>query len=241
MSRLVTHSPAILDSSAFGRRRAAALAWAILAALAPALAAQQQRPAPPEKVARMVLQADSAGDWATLLRLAHPEALTRFRALQAFQIQMLGADWPETEAMRSDSTPQARWHRTRARQERYLLDSVFQVPTVDSLAHTSPDSVFARWVRSAGAADSAEPAPGRRHRYRVVGAVRASDTLAYVVMERPVEQPLGPIPEMFRDFPHETRQTEVMVMRRQGREWKSMLDGVGESALGFDADLVHQE
>jgi hypothetical protein len=221
---------------------AAALALVLLTA--PALAAQRQRPAPPEQVARLVLQADSAGDWATLLRLAHPEALTRFRALQAFQIRMLAADWPETEAMRSDSTPQAKWHRTRARQERYLLDSVFQVPTVDSLVQTSPDSVFARWVRSmqrADAADSAAAMAGRRHPYRVVGAVRASDTLAYVVMERPVEQPLGPIPEMFRDFPHETRQTEVMIIRRHGREWKSMLEGVGESALGFDADLVHEE
>jgi hypothetical protein len=211
--------------------------------LAPPVSAQQRRAAPPEEVARTVLQADSAGDWATLLRLAHPEALTRFRALQAFQVRMLGgADWPETEAMRSDSTLQARWHRARARQERYLLDSVFQVPTVDSLAHTSPDTVFARWVRSTrSTADSAEPARGRHAPYRVVGAVRASDTLAYVVMERPVEQPLGPIPEMFRDFPHETRQTDVMVMRRQGREWKSMLDGVGESELGLETGLMHEE
>jgi hypothetical protein len=125
-----------------------------------------------------------------------------------------------------------------------MLDSVFQVPTVDSLTRTSPDSVFARWVRSVrptGSADSTQAARTRRPPYRVVGAVRASDTLAYVVMERPVEQPLGPLPEMFRDFPHETRQTDVMVMRRQGREWKSMLDGVGESAIDLDAELVHQE
>jgi hypothetical protein len=125
-----------------------------------------------------------------------------------------------------------------------MLDSVFQVPTVDSLTRTSPDSVFARWVRGMrSAADSTEAAQPRRRRppYRVVGAVRASDTLAYVVMERPVEQPLGPLPEMFRDFPHETRQTDVMVMRRRGREWKSMLDGVGESALDLDAEMVHEE
>jgi hypothetical protein len=226
------------------RSKVAALAWTILAGLSPGAAAQQQRAAPPEEVARLVVEADSAGDWATLLRLAHPDALTRFRALQAFQLRMLGgSDWPGMESMRTDSTLQARWHRARARQERYMLDSVFQVPTVDSLAHTSPDSVFARWVRGmrpAGTGDSAAPAPVRPPPYRVVGAVRASDTLAYVVMERPVEQPLGPIPEMFRDFPHETRQTEVMVMRRQGREWKSMLDGVGES-LGIGADLVHEE
>jgi hypothetical protein len=32
-----------------------------------------------------------------------------------------------------------------------------------------------------------------------------------------------------------------MVMRRRGREWKSMLDGVGESALDLDAEMVHEE
>ena len=53
-------------------------------------------------------------------------------------------------------------------------------------------------------------------------------------------QPLGPIPEMFRDFPRETHQTEVMIMRRHGREWKSMLDGVIEP-YGYDADLGHEE
>lgn len=144
--------------------------------------------------------------------------------------------------MNMDSTVQARWERARTRQERYLLDSVFLVPSVDSLAHTSPDSVFARWIRGTrppGASDSAAPPP-QQPSYRVIGAVRASDTLAYVVMERPVEQPLGPIPEMFRDFPHETQQTEVMVMRRRGREWRSMLDGVGDSP-GIGADLVHEE
>jgi hypothetical protein len=142
-----------------------------------------------------------------------------------------------------DSTVQARWQRARTRQVRFMLDSVFQVPDVDSLAHTSPDTVFARWFRgtlAAGAGDSAATAPKRPPPYRVIGAVRASDTLAYVVVVRPVVQPLGPIPEMFRDFPRETHQTEVMIMRRHGREWKSMLDGVSEP-YGYKADLGHEE
>jgi hypothetical protein len=124
-----------------------------------------------------------------------------------------------------------------------MLDSVFQVPDVDSLAHTSPDSVFARWVRwtrAVKAGDSGATAPTRPAPYRVIGAVRASDTLAYVVVERPVDQPLGQMPEMFRDFPRETHQMEVMVMRRQGREWRSMLDGVGGS-FELSADLEHEE
>ena len=73
-----------------------------------------------------------------------------------------------------------------------------------------------------------------------MGAVKASDTLAYVVMERPLEQPLGPLPEMFRDLPRETQMAVVMVMRRRGREWRSMLDGVGET-LPFSAEPMHDE
>lgn len=225
------------------------LVMAILPAIAPGSAAQQQPVAPPEQVARAVLQADSTGDWVALLRLAHPDALVRFRGLQTFQLRMLGsAEWPVTDSLGTDSlgvdsTLQARWQRARTRQVRFMLDSVFQVPNVDSLAHTPPDTVFARWFRGTRAVspdDSAATAPKGPPAYRVIGAVRASDTLAYVVVERPVVQPLGPIPEMFRDFPRETHQTEVMIMRRHGREWRSMLDGVGEP-YGYSADLGHEE
>jgi hypothetical protein len=229
----VTHGPTV-----------ATLVWTILAGSGAGVAAQQQRPAPPDDVARAVVRADSAGDWATLLRLAHPDALTRFRARETFQLRMLGStDWPGMESMEPDSTVHARWERARNRQERYLLDSVFQVPTVDSLAHTAPDSVFARWMRRmqmVRGGDSTGSPASQPPPYRVIGAVRANDTLAYVVMERPVVQPLGPLPEMFRDYPHETQQTEVMVMRRQGREWKSMLNGVADQ-LGISMDLVHDQ
>ncbi len=226
---------------------------AILPAVAPGSAAQQKPAAPPEVVARAAVHADSTGDWATLLRLAHPDALVRFRGLQTFQLRMLGtAEGPlmdslaldslGTDSLGVDSTAQARWRRARTRQARFMLDSIFLVPTVDSLAHTSPDTVFARWFRrtqATSAGDSAVTAP-RRPGYRVIGAVRASDTLAYVVVVRPVVQPLGPMPEMFRDFPRETHQTEVMIMRRYGKEWRSMLDGVSEP-YGYNADLGHEE
>lgn len=229
-----------------------ALALVVIAVPA-AARAQRQPAASPEQVARAVVHADSTGDWVTLLRLAHPDALARFRGLQAFQLRMLGSgeqatdsvatDAATTDSLATDSTLQARWRRARTRQVRFMLDSVFQVPDVDSLAHTSPDTVFARWFRGtlathagdSGAAAAVRPAP-----YRVIGAVRASDTLAYVVVERPVVQPLGPLPQMFRDFPRETHQTEVMVMRRLGREWRSMLDGVGEP-YGLGANLGQEE
>jgi len=243
-------APASSAEAPVSQLRRAALVVSILSALAPGSAAQQKQPATaPEQVARAVVLADSTGDWLALLRLAHPEALGRFRGLQAFQLRMLGStEWPAMDSLGMDSlgvdsTVQARWQRARTRQLRFLLDSVFLVPSVDSLAHMSPDTVFARWfrgTRAASAGDSAATTPKRPPPYRVIGAVQASDTLAYVVVVRPVVQPLGPIPEMFRDFPRETHQTEVMIMRRHGREWKSMLDGVGE-AYGYDADLGREE
>jgi hypothetical protein len=212
-------------------RRAIPLTVAILG-LVDSGAAQQRAVTPPEEVARAVLRADSAGDWTTVLALAHPEALTRFRARQVFQVRMLGAQgWPAPDSAVTDSAAEAHWRELRARQERLLLDSIFQVPDADSLGRTSPDTVYARWVRGVharAAADSAAPAAPGTAGYRVVGAVKASDTLAYVVMERPLEQPLGPLPEMFRDWPRETHMAVIMVMRRHGREWRSMLDGLGE-------------
>jgi hypothetical protein len=214
---------------------------ALLGGIASPTAAQRAGVAPPEEVARAVLRADSAGDWAAVLALAHPEALTRFRARQVFQLRMLGAQgWPAADSAASDSTAdttaEAHWREVRARQERFMLDSVFQVPNADSLARTSPDSVYARWVRGVRERTAPDSAP----RYRVVGAVKASDTLAYVVMERPLVQPLGPIPEMFRDLPRETQMAVIMVVRRWGREWRSMLDGVGE-ALPFGSELTYDE
>jgi hypothetical protein len=220
------------------------LALALLGGITAGAAAQQPSAAPPEEVARAVLRADSAGDWTSVLALAHPEALARFRARQVFQLRMLGAQgWPATEATASDSSAEARWQELRARQERFLLDSVFQVPDADSLARTSPDTVYARWARGLlgrNEADSAAVSAPRLPGSRVIGAVKASDTLAYVVMERPLEQPLGPLPQMFRDLPRETHMAVVMVLRRHGREWRSMLDGVGESS-GFGPGLLHDE
>ena len=222
-------------------------ALALVVAASPNSARAQRQPAmSPEQVARAVVHADSTGDWITLLRLAHPEALARFRGLQTFQRRMLGSGEPAMDSLAADSlaldsTLQARWRRARTRQVRFMLDSVFQVPDVDSLAHTSPDTVFARWFRGTLAMHAGDSgAAAARPPYRVIGAVRDSDTLAYVVVQRPVVQPLGPLPQMFRDFPRETHQTEVMVMRRYGREWRSMLDGVGEP-YGFNAELGQEE
>ena len=213
------------------------LTVAMLLGVSGSIAAQRKPVASPQEVARAVLRADSAGDWATVLRLAHPDALARFRARQVFQLRMLGAQgWPDSDSATTDSTAEAHWRQVRARQERFMLDSVFQVPDADSLSRSSPDTVYARWIRGI----RARTAPDSTSGYRVVGAVKASDTLAYVVMERPLEQPLGPLPEMFRDLPRETQTAVVMVMRRVGQEWRSMLDGVGE-AVSFGPELMYEE
>jgi hypothetical protein len=227
----------------------ASLTVAISLALLPRPAEPQQPRVPPDEVARAVISADSTGDWGTLLRLAHPDALVQFRAIQVFQLGMLGVDREGTDFPGMDSSSHARWTQALARHERFLLDSVFQVPTVDSLAHTSPDTVFARRLRqsfAAATADSAGPAARREPGYRVVGAVKAHDTLAYVVLVRPLKQPLGPIPELFRDYPRETQQTEVMVLRRYDREWRSMLEPLSHSygqvvPVEQEAAVEHEE
>ena len=227
----------------------ASLVVAIPLALVPRSAEPQKPRLPPDEVARAVIRADSAGDWAALLRLAHPDALVQFRAIQVFQLGMLGVDRDGTDFPGMDSSSHARWTQALARHERFLLDSVFQVPTVDSLAHTAPDTVFARRVRQGFATateDSAGGAARREPTYRVVGAVKAHDTLAYVVLVRPLKQPLGPIPELFRDYPRETQQTEVMVLRRHGPEWRSMLDPVSHAygqvaPVEQEAPVEHEE
>lgn len=83
--------------------RAAAAALALLAGVGGLLRAQEE----PGDVARSVLVADSAGDWATLLRLAHPDALREFRGFQVLQLRLLGdtASRPgQAAADSSDST-----------------------------------------------------------------------------------------------------------------------------------------
>jgi len=79
----------------------------------------------PEEVAAEVLRADSLHDWRLLLALAHPEALRNYRE---DQVRMLKSeDFPGM----ADMAPCLRtYHRS-------LLDSVFRVPTPDSLSRVA--------------------------------------------------------------------------------------------------------
>jgi hypothetical protein len=213
--------------------RGTALTLALLGALAGQARAQDD----PVDVARAVLAADSAGDWRTLLRLAHPDALRQFRSLQVLQLRLLGdtASRPgQAVADSGDSTQHEDFTRRRVAAQRAILDTVYHVRDVDALARLAPDSVAARWLRAArGRTDSVgAPVP----RARLVGVIPADDTLAYAVVVRSVPRAPGPLPEPLRDVTQQETRPEVMILRRTGSGWRSMLDGtlLSEEAIAED-------
>ncbi len=212
--------------------RAGALALALLAG-AGGLARAQDEPA---NVARAVLVADSTGDWVTLLRLAHPDALRQFRGLQVLQLRMLGdtAGPPGQVADSSDSTQHREFAQRRVQAQRNILDSVYHVRDVESLARLAPDSVAARWLRAARARTDTAAAPVPRARF--VGVLRVDDTLAYAVVVRTVPRPTGPVPEALRDVVQQEERPEVMVLRRIAAGWRSMLDGTSLSNAAVAED-----
>jgi hypothetical protein len=191
-------------------------------------------------VARAVLSADSSGDWATLLRLAHPDALRQFRALQVFQLRMMGdTARPPGDTFEVDSAQHRRFAERRMEYQRTVLDSIFLVHDVDALARLPADTVFARWMRAVHPSDSTRPA-GPRSSARLVGVLPANDTLTYAVVVRSIPRLPGPMPEPLRDLPQPEENPEVMVLRRLGDEWRSMLTGtlVGDAGIAEDPAAV---
>ena len=205
--------------------RAAAAALALLAGVGGLLRAQKE----PGDVARSVLVADSAGDWATLLRLAHPDALREFRSFQVLQLRLLGdtAGAAGQAGDSSDSAQHREFAERRVQTQRAILDSVYHVPDVETLARLAPDSVVARWLRATRTGSDSATRPVPRARY--VGVVRVDDTLAYAVVVRTVPRPAGPVPEPLRDVIQQEERPEVMVLRRLVAGWRSMLDGTSLS------------
>jgi hypothetical protein len=206
-------------------------------ALLGTLAQQAQGQNDPASVTRAVLAADSAGDWATLLRLAHPDALRQFRSLQVLQLRLLGdtSSRPDqAEADSADSTQHREFTRRRIEAQRAILDSVYRVRDVEALARLAPDSVAARWMRVARARGDTAGAPVPRAKF--VGVLPADDTLAYAVVVRSVPRPPGPVPEPLRDVTQQETHPEVMVLRRTPAGWRSMLDGtlLTEDAVAED-------
>ena len=219
-------------------RRGAVLAAALLGAVARQARAQND----PASVTRAVLAADSAGDWVTLLRLAHPDALRQFRSFQVLQLRLLGDTLSrpdQTAADSADSTQHREFARRRVEAQQAILDSVYHVRDVDALARLAPDSVAARWMRVARARSDSAGTPVPRARF--VGVLPDDDTLAYAVVVRSVPRAPGPMPEPLRDVTQQETHPEVMVLRRTAGGWRSMLDGtslseeaVAEDPLGGD-------
>ena len=171
-----------------------------------------------ELIAAEVLQADSLHDWRMLLGLAHPAALTAYRhdQLQIFTMQ----DLPLPGEVSPCFLKQMKQY------GRFLLDTVFHVPSADSLARLAPESVFAGVARFSARVSPRRAAvdsflPTRK----IVGHVLANDSTAYVVLEEQYTSRL--LPE-----PPET-QVQVMTLRRYRGTWRSMLDpDLGESVGG---------
>ena len=153
--------------------------------------------------------------------MAHPDALKEHKdnQLEMFRLD----EFPPMPQMDPCMTKQMQqWHRM-------LLDSVYLVPSIDSLRHLSPDTVFARdqrffghWARIRAKEDTFAPSRA------ILGHVLADDSTAYVVLE--FRYRARPIP----DWPE--RQAEIMTLRRYQGSWRTMLDphlgeGIGGIAM----------
>ena len=160
----------------------------------------------------MILAADSTGDWATLLRFAHPDALEEFRRNQVTILDppaFPGMDSCMVGSHFAGFAKQREWHL------RFTLDSIFHVPSVDSLKRLSPDIVFTRYGQYAARLPRSGP-PDRPDR-KILGGVSGPAGTAYVVVyEHYVALP-------FPEWPAE--RTEIMTFRQVGGAWRSMLDG----------------
>lgn len=166
-----------------------------------------QRPVEsPDAVARRVLKAVDAGDWRMLLALTHPAALFNYRE---DQVRTLGFQW-STEFPAPDSC----MIQMIRNENRRMLDSVFQVPSLDSLARTRPETVFVRMARYL---TRLPPLPDTlRNRREIIGAVAANDSTAYVVIEHHYP---------WRAFPAApASRPAIMTFRAFNGTWRSMLD-----------------
>jgi hypothetical protein len=173
--------------------------------------------ASPEVIAELVLAADSSQDWRTLLQLAHPYALLEFRETQLQMLERKPARFAAMDSCMRGVFHSADFTAQREAHLRYTLDSVFRVPTLDSLKHLRPDTLFARYGEHA----ARSPTPRRMHPHaptrRILGALLGPAETAYVLVYEHYDSLPGPT------WPRE--RTETMTLRRERGEWRSMLDG----------------
>jgi hypothetical protein len=136
----------------------------------------------PEVLAGVLLAADSTNDWPILLQLAHPDALIEFRESQVRMLEDIPDSFAAMDSCMAGIAHLAQFTKQRAAFARHALDSVFQVPTFDSLGHLRPDTVFARYGRYVAGRPVPKhdglPAPTRT----ILGALLGPRETAYVLV-----------------------------------------------------------
>jgi hypothetical protein len=200
--------------------------WLALLSLACSNApAQPPSPAPtsPEQLAAVILAADSAGDWATILRFAHPDALEEFHRTQVTMLEPTTFEGLDSCMIGSLS---ATFAKQRESHLRFTLDSIFLVPSVDSLKHLPAGTAFTRYGQYWARVPRPPRLPDTPTR-KILGGVSGPGNTSYVVVyEHYATRP-------FPEWP--TERTEIMTFRQVAGAWRSMLDGPVQlgSASGF--------
>lgn len=177
--------------------------------------ARPPSPAPtsPEQLAAVILAADSAGDWVTLLRFAHPDALEEFQRTQVTMLEPTTFEGLDSCMTGSRSTTFAKQRESHLR---FTLDSIFLVPSIDSLKHLRADTAFNRYGQYWARFPRPPQQPDKPKR-KILGGVSGPAGTSYVVVyEHYATRP-------FPDWP--TERTEIMTFRQVAGTWRSMLDG----------------
>lgn len=172
-----------------------------------------------ETVAREVLEADSVHNWRLLLALTHPDALARYRHDRL-------AEFDAVRFLRPGSDTCFRHQLTEFHS--FLLDSVYLVPSLDSLARLSPDSLFARVERYGGGWSHQIVVDTLAPTRTIIGHVQPNDSTAYVVLEERYSH------QRFLGSP-ETH-AEIMSFKLYHGAWRTLDSGIGQGLRDFKYD-----
>ena len=154
---------------------------------------------------RALLRADSLGDWRSILRIAHPDALREFRESE---VRALSSTQDDSVLMRDIS--QCVKEKIELA-NKLQLDSVYHVASATELGALPPDTVFARYrrwqarVQNVSPPDTDSSLPRRRY----LGHLSPDDSTAYGIILESWDRP--PMP----DWPAPTA-TDHGSARRRG-------------------------
>jgi hypothetical protein len=165
----------------------------------------------PDDAVRALLRADSLGDWRSILRIAHPDALREFRESE---VRALSSTQDDSVLMRDIS--QCVKEKIELA-NKLQLDSVYHVASATELGALPPDTVFARYrrwqarVQNVSPPDTDSSLPRRRY----LGHLSPDDSTAYGIILESWDRP--PMP----DWP---ARPQLITVRRVAAEWRTMLD-----------------